>query len=169
MPGTGRLALEILYFKSNTNKIRKFYDGKVISGFAGSAADGMALFERLNTRLKKHSGNLLQAAVDMAKDWRSDKYLRKLEAMMIVADVNNTLVLSGQGDIVEPEDGIAAIGSGGNYALSAAKALFYSTKMSAKSIVKESMKIAADVCVFTNHNVIIEELSQGSQEALKAG
>ncbi|MDZ5762418.1 ATP-dependent protease subunit HslV [Candidatus Cyrtobacter comes] len=157
--GDGQVSFGNTIFKSNTNKIRKFFDGKVISGFAGSAADGMALFERLNMRLKKHSGNLLQAAVDMAKDWRSDKYLRRLEAMMIVADAQNTLILSGQGDVIEPEDGIAAIGSGGNYALSAAKALFYSTDMSAMDIVKKSMKIAADVCVYTNHNVVIEELN----------
>ncbi len=156
--GDGQVSFGNTIFKSHTNKIRKFFDGKVISGFAGSAADGMALFERLNMRLKKHSGNLLQAAVDMAKDWRSDKYLRKLEAMMLVADAQNTLILSGQGDVIEPDDGVAAIGSGGNYALAAAKALACSTKMSAKLIVQESMKIAADICIYTNHNIVLEEL-----------
>lgn len=144
--------------KSSANKLRTLYDNKIVAGFAGSTADALTLFERLEAKLEKNSKQLLKSAVELAKDWRGDKYLRKLEAMMIVASKEHILIISGNGDVIQPEDEIAAIGSGGFFALSAAKALagLESSKLSAEEIAKRSMKIAGDICVFSNHNIITE-------------
>lgn len=157
--GDGQVSLGHTVIKATANKIRKINEGKILAGFAGSTADAFNLFEKLEAKLEKHNNQLLRASVEMAKDWRSDKYLRKLEAMLIVADQNLTLILSGQGDVLEPEDSIAAIGSGGNYARAAAKA-FLSTDsdLTAREIAERSIKIAADICVYTNNNIKIEEL-----------
>lgn len=154
----GQVSVGNTIFKSNTKKIRILGKGNIISGFAGATADAFALFERLEAKLEKHSNNLLRASVELAKDWRTDKYLRRLEAMLIVADASNMLVLTGNGDVIEPESNVAAIGSGGEYARSAAIALSENTKLSAEAIAKKSMKIAADICVFSNHNIIIEKI-----------
>lgn len=155
--GDGQVSFGHTVLKSTANKIRKFGDGEIVAGFAGSTADAFTLFERLEAKLEKHPKQLLRASVELAKDWRTDKYLRKLEAMMIVANTEITLILTGNGDVVEPEHGIAAIGSGGNYALAAARALI-DQKMNLEDIAKKSMEIAADICVYTNHNFKIEKL-----------
>lgn len=146
--------------KSNARKLRSISGGKIIAGFAGATADAFTLFERLEAKLEKHSGQLLRACVELVKDWRTDKYLRKLEAMLIVADDKHSFILTGNGDLVEPEDNIAAIGSGGFYALSAARALIANGDKSLKAmdIAKASMKIAGDICVFSNHNIIFEKV-----------
>ena len=157
--GDGQVSLGNTVMKATANKIRTLNDGKILAGFAGSTADAFTLFERLEGKLEKHSNHLLRAAVEMAKDWRTDKYLRKLEAMLIVADHKMTLVVSGQGDVLEPEENIAAIGSGGNYAKAAALALTRHSKLSAREIAEKSLHIAADICVYTNHNIVIQELS----------
>lgn len=156
--GDGQVSLGHTVMKATANKIRKSNNGKIIAGFAGSTADAFTLFERLEAKLEKHNNHLLRAAVEMAKDWRTDKYLRKLEAMLIVADKDVLLILSGQGDVLEPEDNIAAIGSGGNYARAAAKAFLSNSALSAREIAEKSIHIAADICVYTNHNIKIEEL-----------
>lgn len=156
--GDGQVSLGHTVMKATANKIRKSNNGKIIAGFAGSTADAFTLFERLEVKLEKHSNHLLRAAVEMAKDWRTDKYLRRLEAMLIVADKDVLLILSGQGDVLEPEDNIAAIGSGGNYARAAAKAFLSNPALSAREIAEKSIHIAADICVYTNHNIKIEEL-----------
>ncbi len=145
--------------KSTAKKLRAISDNKIIAGFAGSTADAFTLFERLEAKLEKHSYQLLRSAVELAKDWRSDKYLRRLEAMLIVADKDNILILTGNGDVLEPEDGIAGIGSGGFFAMAAARA-FLSTdnKLSAQEIALKSMNIAADMCVFSNHNITFEKV-----------
>ena len=143
--------------KSTASKVRKIEKRDVVAGFAGSTADALTLFERLEGKLEKHAGNLSRAAVELAKDWRTDKYLRRLEALMAVADKDNSFIISGNGDVLEPEHGIIAIGSGGNYALAAAKAMINSDK-SAEEIAKQSIEIAADICVFTNHNISTEKL-----------
>lgn len=156
--GDGQVSLGATVLKSNAKKIRKLGDGSIIGGFAGATADAFTLFERLESKLDQYPNQLMRACVELAKDWRTDKYLRHLEAMMIVIDKNVSLVLTGNGDVIEPEDGITAIGSGGNYALSAARALVAIDKLSVEEIVKRSMKIAADLCVYTNGNIIIETL-----------
>ena len=156
--GDGQVSLGSTVVKASANKLRKFNDNQIISGFAGSTADAFTLFERLEEKLQKHPQQLLRAAVELAKDWRTDKYLRRLEAMMIVANSALTLIISGNGDVLEPEDGIAAIGSGGNYALSAARALIDIKALSAEQIARKSMKIAADICVYTNHNIRLETI-----------
>ncbi|GDX35796.1 ATP-dependent protease subunit HslV [Alphaproteobacteria bacterium] len=156
--GDGQVSLGNTVLKSNARKIRKLGDGSIIGGFAGATADAFTLFERLESKLEQYPGQLMRACVELAKDWRTDKYLRRLEAMMIVVDKNITLVLTGTGDVVEPEDGIIGIGSGGNYALSAARALATVDTLSAKEIAEKSLKIAAQLCVFTNDNIIIETL-----------
>jgi ATP-dependent HslUV protease subunit HslV len=143
--------------KSNARKLRSISNGEIVAGFAGSTADAFTLFERLEAKLEKHSNQLLRSCVELVKDWRTDKYLRKLEAMLIVADKENTFILTGNGDMVEPEDNIAAIGSGGNYALSAAKAL-KDMDLSAEEIARRSMKIASEICVFSNGNIIIQKV-----------
>jgi len=156
--GDGQVSLGNTVLKSNARKIRKLGDGSIIGGFAGATADAFTLFERLESKLEQYPAQLMRACVELAKDWRTDKYLRRLEAMMIVVDKNITLVLTGTGDVVEPEDGIIGIGSGGNYALSAARALATIDNLSAKEITEKSLKIASQLCVFTNDNIIIETL-----------
>jgi ATP-dependent HslUV protease subunit HslV len=155
--GDGQVTLGATVMKANARKVRRLGKGEVIAGFAGATADAFALFERLEAKLEQHPGNLARACVELAKDWRTDKYLRRLEAMMAVADAKVSLILSGTGDVVEPEDGLIGIGSGGPYALSAAKALFDSG-MSAEDIARRAMKIAADICIYTNANIVIESL-----------
>lgn len=157
--GDGQVSFGHTVLKPNAKKIRKLSGGSIIAGFAGATADAFTLFEKLESKLEKYPGQLLRASVELAKDWRTDKYLRKLEAMLIVVDSSITLVLTGNGDVVEPEDGIAAIGSGGNFALSAARALYYNTDMSVEDIAQKSMEIAGDLCIYTNKNIIIEKLS----------
>lgn len=153
----GQVSLGPTILKGTANKLRTLNDGKIIAGFAGSTADALTLFERLEAKLDKHSNQLARAAVELAKDWRTDKYLRKLEAMMIVADKRNIFILTGNGDVLEPEDNIAGIGSGGNYALSAAKALYPIENIDAEQVIRSSMKIAADLCVYSNHNISIKK------------
>ena len=155
--GDGQVTLGATVLKATAKKVRRLADGKIIAGFAGATADAFTLFERLETKLEKHPGQLTRACVELAKDWRTDRYLRRLEAMMAVADAQTSLVITGTGDVLEPEDGIIGIGSGGNYALAAARAL-YDSKLSAEDIVKKAMKVAADICVYTNENVTIEML-----------
>jgi ATP-dependent HslUV protease, peptidase subunit HslV len=155
--GDGQVSLGQTVIKGNARKVRPLGDGSVIAGFAGATADAMTLFERLEAKLEKFPGQLTRACVDMAKDWRTDRYLRRLEAMMIVADKNVTLVLTGTGDVLEPEHGVTAIGSGGNYALAAARALADSD-MSAEAIARKAMAIAAEICVYTNNNLTVESL-----------
>ncbi|HEY5336872.1 MAG TPA: ATP-dependent protease subunit HslV [Rhizomicrobium sp.] len=155
--GDGQVTLGATVMKANARKVRRLGKGEVIAGFAGATADAFALFERLEAKLEQHPGNLARACVELAKDWRTDRYLRRLEAMMAVADAKTSLILSGTGDVVEPEDGLIGIGSGGPYALSAAKALFDSP-MSAEDIARRALKIAADICIYTNENVTIESL-----------
>jgi len=144
--------------KSSAQKIRTLYNGNVIAGFAGATADAFTLFEKFEGKLKEFKGNLKRAAVELAKDWRSDKILRRLEAMIIVADVSSLLVLSGTGDVLEPDDDVIAIGSGGSYALAAARALLKCSNLSASEIVNESLQIAADICIYTNRQIQIETL-----------
>lgn len=156
--GDGQVSLGHTIMKSTAKKIRKLADGKILAGFAGATADAFTLFERLEAKLEKHPNQLRRACVELAKDWRTDRYLRRLEAMMIVVDAETSLILSGTGDVIEPDDGILAIGSGGNYALSAARALIDIKGMSAEKITKNAMKIAGDICIYTNHNLTIEKL-----------
>ena len=156
--GDGQVSIGQTIVKANARKVRKLGKGDVIGGFAGATADAFTLFERLEGKLEQYPGQLLRAAVELAKDWRTDRYLRRLEAMMIVADAQVSLVLTGNGDVLEPEAGVAGIGSGGNYALAAARALL-DGPASAEEIVKKSLDIAADICVYTNRNVTIEKLS----------
>lgn len=156
--GDGQVSFGNTIIKHGACKIRTMLDGKVLAGFAGSSADAFTLFERFEGKLSEHRGNLTRAAVELAKDWRTDKILRRLEAMMIVADREKTFTISGTGDVLEPDDDAAAIGSGGPFALSAARALMKFSKLSAKQITEESMKIAANICIYTNDNIKIEEL-----------
>ncbi len=156
--GDGQVSLGNTVIKQTARKVRRLAGGKVIAGFAGATADAFTLFERLESKLESHTGQLLRAAVELAKDWRTDRYLRKLEAMMLVADKETSLILTGNGDVLEPEYGVAAIGSGGSYALAAARALV-ETDLDADTIVRRAMGIAADICVFTNHNLVIETLA----------
>jgi len=155
--GDGQVTLGDAVMKSNAKKVRSLASGKVITGFAGATADAFTLFERLEAKLEKSSNNLMRACVEMAKDWRTDRYLRRLEAMMVVADKESSLILSGNGDVLEPKDGVMAIGSGGNYALAAARAL-YNTKLDAEKIATQSLEIAADLCIYTNNNITIEKI-----------
>ncbi len=156
--GDGQVSMGNTILKSNARKIRRLgKDGKIIAGFAGATADAFTLFERLEAKLEAHPGQLTRACVELAKDWRMDKYLRRLEALMAVCDAETSLILPGTGDVVEPEDGIIGIGSGGNYALAAARALI-DQPLSAEEIARKSMKIAGDICVFTNHHVVLEKL-----------
>lgn len=157
--GDGQVSLGHTVMKSNAKKVRRLgKDGQIVVGFAGATADAFTLFERLEAKLEAHPGQLTRACVELAKDWRTDKYLRKLEALMAVCDKETSLILSGTGDVVEPEDGIIGIGSGGNYALSAARALIDQKDMSAEDIARKAMKIAGDICVYSNHNIIVEKL-----------
>lgn len=156
--GDGQVSLGQTIMKGNARKIRRLYRNQILAGFAGATADAFTLFELFEAKLETHNGQLLRAAVELAKEWRTDRALRRLEAMLIVANAEHTLILSGNGDIVEPEDDIAAIGSGGMFALSAARALYHNTDMGALDIARKSLEIAADVCVYTNHNIITDEL-----------
>jgi ATP-dependent HslUV protease subunit HslV len=156
--GDGQVSLGNTVMKGNARKVRRLYHEKVIAGFAGGTADAFTLFEKFEGHLQQHSGHLTRSAVELAKEWRSDRALRRLEAMLVVADRETTLVISGTGDVVEPEHGIVAIGSGGNYALAAARALHENTELDADAIAHKALDIAADICVFTNHNAVFEAL-----------
>ncbi|MFM8354241.1 MAG: ATP-dependent protease subunit HslV [Gammaproteobacteria bacterium] len=157
--GDGQVSLGNTVMKGNARKVRRLYDGRVLAGFAGGTADAFTLFERFEGALEKYHGNLTRAAVELAKDWRSDRALRRLEAMLIVTDASTALLISGNGDVIEPEGGVLAIGSGGPYALAAARALVDNTTLDAKAIVEQALVIAADICVYTNHHRTIETLA----------
>ena len=156
--GDGQVSMGDTVIKSNTSKIRRLYKDNVLAGFAGGTADAFTLFERFEGKLQEYQGNLVRSAVELAKDWRTDRFLRRLEALLIVCDRSSSLIISGNGDVIEPENGLMAIGSGGNYAKAAALALLASTDLSAREIVERSLSIAADICVYTNQNLTIEEL-----------
>ncbi len=156
--GDGQVSLGNTIMKGNAVKIRRLYKDKVIAGFAGGTADAFTLFERFESKLEQHNGHLTRAAVELAKDWRTDRMLRKLEALLAVADETASLIISGNGDVIEPEDSLVAIGSGGPFAQSAARALFENTELSAKEIVEKSLNIAASICIYTNTSISIEEL-----------
>lgn len=156
--GDGQVSLGNTVMKGNAVKIRRLYKDKVIAGFAGGTADAFTLFERFETKLEQHNGQLTRAAVELAKDWRTDRMLRKLEALLIVADETASLIISGNGDVIEPEDSLVAIGSGGPFAQAAARALYDNTDLSAKEMVEKSLTIAANICIYTNTNISIEEL-----------
>ena len=156
--GDGQVSFGQTVLKANARKVRRLADGKIVAGFAGSTADAFTLLERLESKLERHPGQLTRACVELAKDWRTDRYLRRLEAMMAVADRDVSLVLTGNGDVLEPTDSLIGIGSGGNYALAAARALYDSTEMDAEAIARKAMEIAGDICVYTNSNIIIETI-----------
>lgn len=156
--GDGQVTLGNTVMKGNARKVRRLYHDKVIAGFAGATADAFTLFEHFEGKLEKHRGNLMRAAVEMAKDWRTDRALRRLEALLIIADSKSLLTISGNGDVIEPEGDFMAIGSGGAFAQSAARALLENTELSAREIVEKALGIAADICIYTNHNLRIEEL-----------
>lgn len=162
--GDGQVTLGNTVMKGNARKVRRLYHDQVIAGFAGATADAFTLFEHFEGKLEKHRGNLTRAAVEMAKDWRTDRALRKLEALLIIADAKSSFIISGTGDVIEPEYDLCAIGSGGAYAQSAARALIENTDLSAREIVEKSLNIAADICIYTNHNLRIEELDAEIQE-----
>ena len=157
--GDGQVTLGDTVMKGNARKVRRLYQNKIIAGFAGGTADAFTLFERFEGKLEKHGGNLTRAAVELAKDWRTDRLLRRLEALLIVADLQTTLIISGTGDVVEPERHLAAIGSGGAYAQAAAQALLEHTELDARTIVEQALKIAAGICIYTNENLTFEELA----------
>ena len=158
--GDGQVSMGNTVMKGNARKVRRLYKGQVLAGFAGATADAFTLFERFEAKLEKHSGHLTRAAVELAKDWRTDRMLRRLEALLLVADKEASLILTGTGDVVEPEGegSLMAIGSGGSYAQAAARAMLDNTELQAREIVEKGLGIAADICVFTNHNLVIEEL-----------
>ncbi len=156
--GDGQVTIGPTVMKVGARKVRRLHEGKIIAGFAGSTADAFTLFERFEGKLKEYSGNLLRASVELAKDWRTDRLLRRLEALLVVADAERTLVLSGSGDVIEPDDSVAAVGSGGGYALAAARALFKHSNLSARDVAEEAMSIASKICIYTNDNLVIEEL-----------
>jgi ATP-dependent HslUV protease subunit HslV len=158
MGGDGQVTMGESVMKQKARKIRRLFNEKVIAGFAGSTADALSLFSRFEQKLEEYHGNLSRAVVELAKDWRTDRALRHLEALLLVADEKNTYLLSGNGDVIEPDDGIVAIGSGGPYALAAARALVKHTEMSAKEVVQEAMLVAGQICIFTNDQIVIEEI-----------
>jgi ATP-dependent HslUV protease subunit HslV len=158
MGSDGQVTVSNTVLKHNTKKVRKIYNNKVLAGFAGSTADALTLFEKFEAKLEQYKGNLPRAAVELAKDWRTDRYLRRLEALLAVMDSKNAFIISGNGDVIEPDDGIAAIGSGGSYATAAARMLLKYSNLSAVEIVKESLNVAADICIYTNNHITIEEL-----------
>ncbi|HVT36742.1 MAG TPA: ATP-dependent protease subunit HslV [Nevskiaceae bacterium] len=159
LAGDGQVSMQNTVVKGNARKVRRLYNDKVIAGFAGGTADAFTLFERFEGKLEKHSGNLTRAAVEMAKDWRTDRYLRRLEALLLVADKDTSLMISGNGDVMEPEaHGVLAIGSGGSYAAAAARALVDNTQLSAREIAEKALHIAADICIYTNHSLTIETI-----------
>ena len=159
--GDGQVTLGNIVMKGGAKKVRRIYNGKVLVGFAGGTADAFTLFERFEGKLEKY-GNLTRAAIELAKDWRSDRYLRRLEALLLVADPEKIFVISGNGDVIEPDHDVAAIGSGGQFALSAARALVEGSSLGAREIVERSLNIAADICIYTNRNLVIEELRQAN-------
>ena len=159
LAGDGQVTLGDTVLKAGARKIQRLRGGQVLAGFAGSTADAFALFERFEDKLEGHGGILRRAAVELAKDWRTDRSMRRLEALLVVADARETLVISGNGDVIEPDDGIAAIGSGGSYALAAARALIAKTELCAREVAEEAMRIAAEICVYTNDRIVTEELS----------
>jgi len=156
--GDGQVTFDKTIMKSGARKVRRLYNDKIIAGFAGSTADAFTLFTRFEAKLEQYHGQLQRSAVELGKEWRTDKYLRHLEALLIVADENTSLILSGGGDVIEPDDGVVAIGSGGPYATAAARALLRHTDLSAKEVVQEAMKIASEICIYTNSDLVIEEL-----------
>lgn len=156
--GDGQVTLGNTVLKHNARKIRRLYNNRILAGFAGSTADAFTLFEKFEGKIETYRGNLTRAAVELAKDWRTDKVLRRLEALLIVADNEHTFILSGTGDVIEPEEGIAAIGSGGPYAMAAARAILENSSLEAVEIVARSMKIASDICIYTNDNTVVEEI-----------
>jgi ATP-dependent HslUV protease subunit HslV len=156
--GDGQVSMGNTRVKGNARKVRRLYGDKILGGFAGGTADAFTLFERFEGKLEKHGGNLQRAAVEIAKDWRTDRYLRRLEALLIVADREQTLMVSGNGDVMEPEKGVMAIGSGGPYAQAAARALYDNTELPAREVVEKALHIAADICIYTNHSLTIETL-----------
>lgn len=158
MAGDGQVTMGDIVVKHSARKIRRLFDDKVLAGFAGSTADSLSLFSRFENKLQEHHGNLARAAVELAKDWRTDRLLRHLEALLIVADGKQTLLISGNGDVIEPDDGICAIGSGGSYALVAARAMAKYTKLGAKEIAQEAMRLASEICIYTNDHFSVEEL-----------
>jgi len=158
LAGDGQVTVGETRMKRRANKVRRLAEGKVLAGFAGSAADAFTLFERFEEKLEQYHGNLARAAVELAKEWRTDRMLRRLEALLVVADMERTLVVSGSGDVIEPDDEVAAIGSGGAYALAAARALIAHTELPAREIAQEGLKIAAEICIYTNQEIVVEEL-----------
>ena len=158
MAGDGQVTLEHTIMKHTAKKVRRIYHDKVLAGFAGATADAFTLFAKFEEKLEQYNGNLLRAAVELAKDWRTDRILRRLEALLIIADSEHSLVISGNGDVIEPDDGVLATGSGGVFALAAARAMLRHTKMPASEIAREALKIASEICVFTNSEIIVEEL-----------
>jgi len=157
--GDGQVSVGDTIMKGNARKIRRLFKDQILAGFAGGTADAFTLFERFEAKLEKHQGNLMRSAVELAKDWRTDRILRRLEAMLCVADKNTSLIISGNGDVIEPEDNIMAIGSGGSFARAAALAMLKNTDMPAREIVEKALHIAADICIYTNHTLTIEELA----------
>jgi ATP-dependent HslUV protease subunit HslV len=158
MAGDGQVTLEHTVMKHTAKKVRRIYQDRVLAGFAGATADAFTLFAKFEEKLEQYNGNLLRAAVELAKDWRTDRILRRLEALLIIADKDHSLVISGNGDVIEPDDGVTAIGSGGPYAQAAAKALIQFSGLDARAIAEEAMKIAASICIYTNDRIILEEL-----------
>jgi len=158
--GDGQVTLGNIVIKASARKVRTLFEGRILAGFAGGTADAFTLFERFEAKLEKHQGNLMRSAVELAKDWRTDRMLRRLEAMLAVADREHSLIITGNGDVLEPEQGIVAIGSGGAYAQAAARALLENTELMPKEIVSKSLSIAADLCIYTNQNHVIEELGE---------
>jgi ATP-dependent HslUV protease subunit HslV len=158
LAGDGQVTMGSEVLKASARKLRRLHNGKIISGFAGSTADAFALFARFETKLEQHAGNLARSVVELAKDWRTDRMLRHLEALLLVADMQNMYIVSGTGDVIEPDSPLAAIGSGGSFAKAAASALLENTNLSAREIVEKAMKIAADLCIYTNENIAFEEL-----------
>ena len=159
--GDGQVTLGSTVMKANARKVRRLYHDRVLAGFAGGTADAFTLFERFEAKLEKHQGHLVRAAVELAKDWRTDRMLRRLEALLVVADAQASLILSGTGDVIEPEGGLMAIGSGGPYAQAAARALLENTELDARTIVEKALAVAADICIYTNQHITVEELTAG--------
>lgn len=160
--GDGQVSLGNTVMKGNARKVRRLYKNRIIAGFAGATADAFTLFERFEAQLEKHQGQLMRAAVELAKDWRTERSLQRLEALLAVVDKDHSLIISGNGDVIEPEHGLIAIGSGGPFAQASARALLENTDLDARTIVEKSLQIAADICIYTNHNITIEELDPGS-------
>jgi len=158
MAGDGQVTMGNTIMKGNAKKVRKIFGGKIVVGFAGATADAFTLFEKFENKIKEYGGDLTRAAVELAKDWRTDRILRKLEALLLVANKKNILLISGTGDVIEPEEGIIAIGSGGNYAYAAARAYIEATELSAKEIAEKSLNIASDICIYTNKEILVEEI-----------